>query len=131
MKAGTVNTEKRLQDLETKVEQLVMEKSTEEIISQGSTHENTCKGKISDKIDEDPRVIQENIKIVYENEKIPAGRSSELENNTLEEMNERHLSGRLEEFRLGDRIQKDTMERDQASRRRDGVEVQERYDGKY
>lgn len=131
MKAGTVNTEKRLQDLETKVEQLVMEKSTEEIISQGSTHENTCQGKISDKIDEDPRVIQENIKIVYENVKIPAGRSSELENNTLEEMNERHLSGRLEEFRLGDRIQKDTMERDQASRRRDGVEVQERYDGKY
>lgn len=131
MKAGTVNTEKRLQDLETKVEQLVMEKSTEEIISQGSTHENTCKGKISDKIDEDPRVIQENIKIVYENEKIPAGRSSELENNKLEEMNKRHLSGRLEEFRSGDRIQEDTMERDQASRRRDGVEVQERYDGKY
>ena len=64
-------------------------------------------------------------------EKIPAGRSSELENNTLEEMNKRHLSGRLEEFRLGDPIQKDTMERDQASRRRDGVEVQERYDGKY
>ena len=65
--------------------------------------------------------MQENIKIVYENEKMPVGRSSELQNNTSDEGNERHLNGRLEE----------TMERDQASQRRGGVEVQQWYNGKH
>ena len=75
-------------------------------------------------------MMQENIKIVCENWKMPVGRSSEVENNTSDEGNERHLNGRLEEIRLADRIQKDTMERDQASQRRNGVEVQQWYDGK-
>ena len=130
VKADKINIEKRLQCLETKVEWLEMEKSTEKSVKQGPTRENTCKGKISDEIDKDPCVMQENIKIVCENEKMPAGRSSELENNTSDEGNERHLNGRLEEIRLADRIQKDTMERDQASQRRNGVEVQQWYDGK-
>ena len=56
--------EKRLQCLETKVERLEMEKSTEKSVKPGSKHEITCKGKISDEIDKDPRVVQENIKIV-------------------------------------------------------------------
>ena len=64
-------------------------------------------------------------------EKMPVGRSSELENNTSDERNERHLNGRMEEIRLADRIQKDTIERDQASQRRDGVEVQQCYNGKH
>ena len=104
-----------------------MENSTEKTVKQGPTHER----KISDKIDKDPCVMQENIKIVYENEKMPVGRSSELQNNTSDEGNERHLNGRLEEIRLADRIQKDTMERDQASQRRGGVEVQQWYNGKH
>ena len=73
--------EKRLQCLETKVERLEMEKSTEKSVKPGSKHEITCKGKISDEIDKDPRVVQENIKIVQENEKMPIGGSSKLENN--------------------------------------------------
>ena len=131
MKAEEINIKERLQCLETKVERLEMEKSTEKSIKQGPAHEITCEGKISDEIDKDPRVMQENIKIVYENEKMPVGRSSELQNNTSDEGNERHLNGRLEEIRLADRIQKDTMERDQASQRRNGVEVQQWYNGKY
>ena len=131
MKAGKINLEERLRCLETKVERLEMENSTEKSIKQSPAHEITCEGKISDEIDKDPRVMQENIKIVYENEKMPVGRSSELQNNTSDEGNERHLNGRLEEIRLADRIQKDTMERDQASQRRDGVEVQQWYNGKH
>ena len=130
MKAGKINLVERLQCLETKVERLEMEKSTEKSIKQGPAHEITCEGKISDEIDKDPRVMQENIKIVYENEKMPVGRSSELQNNTSDEGNERHLNGRLEEIRLADGIRKDTMERDQASQRRNGVEVQQWYEGK-
>lgn len=60
-------------------------------IKQGPTHEITCKEKISGEIDKDPRVIQENIKIASENEKMPVGKSSAMEKNTSEEMNERHL----------------------------------------
>ena len=37
-------------------------------------------------------MIQENIKIASENEKMPVGKSSAMEKNTSEEMNERHLS---------------------------------------
>ena len=109
VKADKINIEKRLQCLETKVEWLEMEKSTEKSVKQGPTRENTCKGKISDEIDKDPCVMQENIKIVCENEKMPVGRSSELENNTSDEGNERHLNGRLEEIRLAERA-KDVME---------------------
>ena len=111
MKAGKINLEERLQCLETKVERLEMEKSTEKSIKQGPAHEITCEGKISDEIDKDPCVMQEKIKIVYENEKMPVCRSSELKNNTSDEGSERHLNGRLEEIRLADGIQKDTMER--------------------
>ena len=39
--------------------------------------------------------------------------------------------GRQEKIRLADGIKKDTVERDQASQRRDGVEVQPLYDGKH
>ena len=92
MKAGTVNMKKRFQCLETKVERLEMENATEENIKQGPTHEITCKEKISGEIDKDPRVIQENIKIASENEKMPVGKPSAMEKNTSEEMNERHLS---------------------------------------
>ena len=131
MKAEEINIKERLQCLETKVERLEMENSTEKTVKQGPTHENNCKRKISDEIDKDPCVMQENIKIVCENEKMPVGRSSELQNNTSDEGNERHLNGRLEEIRLADRIQKDTMERDQASQRRGGVEVQQWYNGEH
>ena len=105
-----------------------MEKSTEKSVKPGSKHEITCKGKISDEIDKDPRVVQENIKIVYENEKMPIGRSSKLENNN-QMRGTRGLW--VEDWRKSDRMQKDTMERDQASQRSDGVEVQEWYDGKH
>ena len=125
LKAGKTNIEERLQYLEAKVERLEMEKLTEKSLKQGPTHEITCTGKISDEIDKDPCVMQER------KEKMPVGRSSELENNTSDEGNERHLNGRMEEIRLADRIQKDTIERDQASQRRDGVDVQQWYDGKH
>ena len=37
----------------------------------------------------------------------------------------------MEDWRKSDRMQKDTMERDQASQRRDGVEVQQWYNGEH
>ena len=111
MKAGKINLEERLRCLETKVERLEMENSTEKSIKQSPAHEITCEGKISDQIDKDPCVMQEKIKIFYENEKMPVGRSSELKNNTSDEGSERYLNGRLKEISLADGIQKDTMER--------------------
>ena len=131
MKAEEINIKERLQCLETKVERLRWKTQRKNRKARFDARGHLQEGNFRRDRQGSMRDAREHQVYVYENEKMPVGTSSELENNTSDEGNERHLNGRLEEIRLADRIQKDTMERDQASQRRNGVEVQQWYDGNY
>ncbi|XP_022785945.1 coiled-coil domain-containing protein 150-like [Stylophora pistillata] len=102
----------KLQCLETKIEEL----ETHILSKKHNDNEIMTRfGNISDAMEQGLLALQENI--IHET-------SSEPGNSASDQRNERHLSGRMEETRSVDEIQRNTARRARESQNWDGVRVQ-------
>lgn len=117
--------ETRVQGLETTIKRLETYLSTEknadkEVLMQ----ETTRLGKICDQMEEGLRVVQETIKMIFENQKELSGKSLEHDNNASEDSTERRLSAIQ-------RGQKDARQRYGDRQKNLGATIKPLYEGKY
>ena len=123
--------ETRVQGLETTIKRLETYLSTEKTADKEVLMQETTRlGKICDQMEEGLRVVQENIKMISENQKEITGKSLQPENSAWEETCERRSSAR-QKGGMADRSQKDAGQRYGERQKNEGATIQLLYEGKF
>lgn len=121
--------ETRVQGLETTIKRLETYLSTEKTADKEVLMQETTRlGKICDQMEEGLRVVQENIKMISENQKEITGKSLQPENSAWEETSERRSSAR-QKGGMADRSQKDAGQRYGERQKNEGATIQLLYEG--